>query len=91
MQQELTTSNQELTAGGGGNLSTGFATGSTCTTSGTYRCSNKYMDMVMVVAAGDVFLPGPDGKKTTWYALTSSLSTNKEGSFTSVKVEAGAV
>lgn len=89
MPQELTS--QELTAGGGGgNTTTGFATGTTCTTSGTYRASNKYMDTVALFAAGDTFLPFVDGRKTTWYLLTPSLTTNKDGSFTSVKVEAGA-
>jgi hypothetical protein len=76
---------------GGGNTTTGFATGTTCTTSGTYRASNKYMDIVQIYAAGEVFLPFADGKKTTWYALTPSLTTNKDGSFTSVKVDAGSI
>ena len=82
----------ETTAGGGGGGSTtGFATGTTCTSSGTYRCSNKYMDIIAIFAVGDVFLPGPDGKKTTWFKLTASLSSNKSGSFESVKVIAGTV
>jgi hypothetical protein len=82
----------ETTAGGGGSTSTtGFATGTTCPSSGTYRCSNKYMDIIAIFAAGDVFLPGPDGRKTTWFKLSASLSSNKSGSFESVKVVAGAV
>lgn len=81
----------ETTAGGGGSTTTGFATGTTCTSSGTYRCSNKYMDIIAIFAAGDLFLPGPDGRKTTWYKLTTSLSSNKSGSFESVKVIAGTV
>lgn len=81
----------ETTAGGGGGSTTGFATGTTCTSSGTYRCSNKYMDIIAIFAVGDVFLPGPDGKKTTWFKLTASLSSNKSGSFESVKVIAGTV
>lgn len=92
MPQELTS--QELTAGGnggGGNTTTGFATGTVCQTSGTYRSSTKYMDIVAVFAKGDIFTAGSDGRKTTWFALAPSLSTNKDGSFTSVKVEAGAV
>jgi len=71
------------------NTTTGYATGTTCTFSGTYRASNKYMDIVGVYAKGEVFRVGPDGKKTTWYALTSNLSTNKSGGFDSVKVQAG--
>jgi len=83
----------ETTAGGGGNTggSTGFATGATCTSSGTYRCSNRYMDIIAIFAEKDVFLPGPDGKKTTWYKLSASLSSNKSGSFQSVKVVAGTI
>lgn len=83
--------NQDALAGGNGgfNPNTGYATGTVCSLSGTYRASNKYMDIVMAVAQGDIFQPGPDGKKTTWYALTSSLSTNNDGSFSSVKVAAG--
>jgi len=85
---------QELTAGGGngGNTTTGYATGATVPSSGTYRCSNKYMDVVLVYAAGDVFFAGPDGKKTTWYALAPTLSTKDSGGgFTSVKVDAGTI
>jgi hypothetical protein len=84
---------QDSLAGGNGgfNTTTGFATGTTCTSSGTFRASNKYMDIVQVYAVGEVFLPFADGKKTTWYALSPSLTTNKDGSFTSVKVVAGSV
>ena len=85
--------NQELSAGGGnGSTSTGFATGTKCLSSGTYRCSTKYMDVVQIYAANDIFLPGPDGKKTTWYALSSSLTTKDgDGGFRSVKVDAGTI
>lgn len=75
---------------GGFNTTTGYATGSICLSSGTYRCSNKYMDVVLAVAAGEAFLPGPDGRKTTWYALSPSLSTNKDGGFSSMKLAPGA-
>ena len=90
MSQEF--SSQELAAGGGnGNTSTGFVTGSVCTSSGTYRASNKYMDIVALYVVGEVFRTMYDGRKTTWYPLTSSLSSNKEGSFEGVKVTAGSV
>ena len=85
MSQQL---NQELTMDGfrnGG--TTGFATGSTCSSSGTYRAFNKYMDNILVVAAGDVFPPFSDGKKTTWYALGPSTKSG----FESVRVEAGTI
>ena len=81
---------QELSAGGnlsGGNTSTGYATGATVVTSGTYRASNKYMDTVMVLAAGEVFPPFVDGRKTTWYPLAPSTKSD----FESVKVVAGTV
>ncbi|HKG98275.1 MAG TPA: hypothetical protein VKA97_10690 [Pyrinomonadaceae bacterium] len=84
---------ESLSSGGNGSFSTttGYATGTICQSSGTFRASNKYMDAVLVYAAGEVFLPFVDGKKTTWYALSPSLSTNEDGSFTSVKVVAGSV
>ena len=74
---------------GGGGI--GYATGTVCTVSGTYRASNKYMDSILVIGAGEVFPAFVDDRKTTWYALTPSLSTNKSGSFSSVKVAAGSV
>jgi len=88
MNQEAT---QEALAGGNGgfNTTTGFATGTVCTASGTFRASNKYMDIVQAYAAGEIFLAGADNKKTTWYALSPSLSTNQDGGFESVKVAPG--
>ena len=88
MSQELTSTNQDFTSF---NTTTGYATGSVCPSSGTYRASNKYMDIVLAVAAGEVFLTGPDGKKTTWYALSPSLTTNSDGSFSAVKVAPGTI
>jgi hypothetical protein len=49
------------------------------------------MDIVQVYAAGEVFLAGADNKATTWFALSPSISTNNDGSFDSVKVDAGTV
>ena len=91
MSQEFQT--QETLAGGNGgfNTTTGYATGTACPSSGTFRASNKYMDVVLVYATGEIFLAGPDGKKTTWYALSPSLSTNQDGGFESVKVAPGTV
>jgi hypothetical protein len=93
MNQDLVAQQDSMALGGNGTYSTttGYGTGTICQRSGNYRASNKYLDIVVAYAKGDVFLPGPDGKKTTWYALTSSLSTNKDGSFSSVKVSAGTV
>ena len=69
----------------------GYATGATVPMSGTYRASNKYMDIIQVYAAGEIFMTGADGKKTTWYALAPTLSTNTSGSFDSVKVAPGTI
>ena len=94
-QQQMSVDNTQeatLVGGNGGfNTTTGFATGSKCTASGTFRASNKYMDVVQIYIVGEVFLPGPDGKKTTWYALSPALSTNSDGGFNSVKVEPGTI
>ena len=93
MNQDLRQEDSSLVGGsnGGFNTTTGFATGTTCTSSGTYRASNKYIDTVQIYAAGEIFRPFLDGRKTTWFALSPSLSSNKSGSFTSVKVEAGTI
>ena len=89
------TSSQELSfaGNGGGNTSSGFVTGSTCPSSGTYRAENKYMTIVALYAAGEIFRSFLDGRKCTWYALTKTTTSgfSEGGSFTSVKVEAGAV
>jgi hypothetical protein len=79
---------QELSAGGNFNGgSTGYATGATVTSSGTYRAANKYIESIIALAAGEVFPLFCDGKKTTWYALTPTTKTN----FDSVKVVAGTI
>ena len=94
MTQDAISTQESLVAGGGNggfNTTTGYATGTTVPFSGTFRASNKYMDIVQLYAVGEIFFAGPDNKKTTWYALTRSLSTNVSGDFDSVKVEPGAV
>lgn len=91
MNQDLI--NQEMAAGGGnGGTAFGFVTGTTCQSSGTYRASNKYMDIVCVYVVGEVFRAFADGKKTTWFPLSPSTSTRDgDGGFRSVKVEAGTI
>ena len=90
MSQEM--QQEGLLAGGGNNGSLGFATGTKCTSSGTYRASNRYLDTVLVIAAGEVFPNFCDGKKTTWYALSPTLSSKDGGGgFRSVKVEPGTI
>jgi len=73
------------------NTTTSYSTGTVVPFSGTWVAKNKYMDIIGLYAKGEIFRVGPDGKKTTWTALTPTLSTNTDGSFSSVKVEAGAV
>ena len=74
------------------NTTTSYSTGTVVPFSGTYVAKNKYMDIVGLYAKGEIFRVGPDGKKTTWTALTQTISTNTaDGGFNSVKVEAGAV
>ena len=74
------------------NTTTSYASGTVCQFSGTYVARNKYMDLFGLYAKGDIFRNGADGKKTTWTALTQTISTNTaDGGFNSVKVEAGAV
>ena len=88
MPQELTS--QELTAGGNSSFTTGFATGTTCTRTGSYKAENKYMQAIVVVVNGAKFPNFIDGKKTTWYALSSpSTTTSTNDGFESTKVAAG--
>lgn len=89
-QQEATS--QELTVGGNGGT-TGFASGATCTSSGTFVAENRYIRHVIALATGEKFPLFVDGKKCTWTSLTTAIATSKtaDGGFTSVKVEAGAV
>ena len=64
---------------------TGFLTGATCTKTGVYQASNKYLEVIIVLGDGDIFPPFIDGEKITWYALKPST----KGSFDAVKVSPG--
>ena|ERR1700752_1122902 len=64
---------------------TGFATGTKCTKTGTYRAETKYLELIIPLKEGDEFPPLPDGQKTMWYALTESTKS----SFEPVKVAPG--
>jgi hypothetical protein len=79
---------QELTAGGN-SFTTGFASGSTCTRTGSYKAGNKYLQAIVVVVKGAKFPNFTDGKKTTWYALSTNPSTTSDG-FDSVTASPGA-
>lgn len=68
---------------------TGYATGTICPKTGSYKSVNKYMETIVVVAKGTKFPPGTDGGKTTWTALSSTDGSRT--SFESVRVTAGTV
>lgn len=80
------TSSQELTS----SFTTGFATGTVCTRTGSYKASNNYMQAIVVVVKGNKFPNFTDGKKTTWYALSSSGASASDDGFTAVTAQAGA-
>ena len=89
MSQDFQQTSESLVINDGFNTSTSYSTGSVCQFSGTYVAKNKYMDLFGLYAKGEIFRVGPDGKKTTWTALTPTLSTNNDGGFNSVKVSPG--
>ena len=91
MSQNFQQSSDSLVLNDGFNTTTSYSTGSVCQFSGTYVAKNKYMDLFGLYAKGEIFRVGPDGKKTTWTALTPTLSTNNDGGFNSVKVSPGTV
>lgn len=64
---------------------TGFATGTKCTKSGSYKASNQYLELIITLEEGDEFPLFPDGQKTTWYTLTP----NTKDGFEPVKVAPG--
>ena len=51
---------------------TGTPTGTVCKKSGTYRASNKNLEIIIVMAEGEVFPPFSDGTKTIWYPRSST-------------------
>lgn len=95
MKQDAIAQQDSLAAGGNGTFSTttGYATGTICQRTGNYQAENKYLRVIVPYSQGQIFLAGPDGKKTTWYALAAAVSTSQtsDGSFTAVKVQAGTV
>ena len=90
MSQDFQQTSESVVINDGFNTTTTYATGTVCQFSGTYVAKNKYMDLFGLYAKGDIFRVGPDGKKTSWSALTPTLSTNNDGGFNSVKVAPGA-
>lgn len=73
-------------------------TGSICTKTGVYRCTDNKAQYLEVIAQGDAFPPFPGGKgtsKTTWTLMSSTTAgtaaTDGNGGFKSVMVDAGTV
>ena len=54
---------------------TGYPTGTVCKKSGTYRASNKNLEIIIVMAEGEVFPPFSDGTKTIWYHRGSTTKS----------------
>lgn len=64
---------------------TGFATGTKCTKTGTYRAANEYLEIVIPVKEGDEFPTFADGSKAMWYPITPSTRST----FEPIKVSPG--
>ena len=78
---------QEFKTGG----SSGFATGTICTDTNLYKCTDNKVEYIEHIAAGTAFpnFPGGNGKgKATWFKITLATDGDRTG-FDSVKVVAG--
>ena len=92
-QQSQDFMSQELVAGGGGNTTTSFATGSICPKTGLYKTSDGKVQVIEYYSAGDAFRLSPSGngtKKCTWSRVTLASDGGK-ASFNAVMVEAGTI
>ena len=71
--------------------SSGFATGTTCTDTNLYKCTDNKMVYIEHIPAGTAFPPFPGGNgksKTTWFKVTQTTDGDQT-SFRSGLVEAG--
>jgi hypothetical protein len=78
---------QELKGGTGG----GFATGTICTDTNLYKCTDNKVEYIEHIAAGSPFpnFPGGNGKgRATWFKITLATDGDRSG-FDAVKVAAG--
>jgi hypothetical protein len=67
---------------------TGFSTGTICTDSNLYRCSDDAFEIIEYVAAGQPFPNGPFGNgkgKTTWFKITLATDGHRK-SFDAAKL-----
>lgn len=93
MSQSQELINQELTAGGGGNTTTSFSTGSICPKTGLWKTSDGKIQVIEFYSAGEAFRNSPSGngtKKCSWTRITVTSDGGKT-SFDGVMVEAGTV
>ena len=79
--------NQDLIANKTG--STGYATGTICPKTGSYKSVTKYTETIVCFVKGATFPVGSDGRKTTWNALSTTTDSSRT-SFDSVTAVAGA-
>ena len=78
---------QQLTAVDSG----GFATGTICTDTNLYKCTDNKVEYIEHIAAGTAFpnFPGGNGKgKATWFKITLATDGDRTN-FGAVKVVAG--
>ena len=71
---------------------TGFTTGTICSETSLYKCTDSKVEYILNIAAGTPFpsFPGGNGKgKATWYKLTLANDGSRK-TFTAVKVAATA-
>ena len=73
--------------------SSGFTTGTICTDTNLYKCTDNKVEYIEHIAAGTAFpnFPGGNGKgKCVWTKLTLAADGNRTN-FDAVKVDAGAL
>ena len=69
---------QEFTQGfGGGNTSTGGATGTTCTETSLYKATDGKVEFIELIEAGSAYPPFPGGKGTNRMYLDCSLENRR--------------
>jgi hypothetical protein len=77
---------QEFKTGG----SSGFVTGTICSDTNLYKCTDGKVEYIEHIGSGDSFPPFPGGtgkSKATWYKVTKATDGDRN-SFTAVKVAA---
>lgn len=76
---------EEFKTGG----ATGFTTGTLCTETSLYKCTDNKVEYIQHIAAGTAFpnFPGGNGRgKATWFRLTLATDGDRK-TFDAVKVD----